>query len=530
MYIKELIIESNAGVIRHLNFKMGLNIVVDNTPNDKTTQTGNNVGKTTVLKLIDFCLGASPSIIYHDTESKKDKYILVENFLSDKEVCITLVLCQNLEDENSNIVIIKRNFLKRTKNIRMINGNSILEKDFETELEKAIFPSVTVEKPSFRQIISHNIRYKDQAISNTIKTLNQYTNKVEYETLHLFLMGCSINDGAKKQALSTKLKQEMTYRERLEKNQTRSAYEVSLSLLNTDIDELNTRKSAFKVNEDFERDLGILDNIKYQINKAASLVSKMRIRKSLIEDSINELQNSITKIDIIQLGNLYREAKLNVDGIQKTFEDLVSYHNKMIEEKVRFITADLPVLNERILSEDRHISELLIKEKSVANKITKGDSFEELELLISEINEKYRMKGEYENILAQLDEADGKINDLKMELSAIDSNIFSEEFSNNLKNKRDKFNRCFSSVSQFLYSEQYALKYEVVYDKKKDQTVYEFSTFNANMSTGKKQGEVLCFDLAYILYANEENIEHLNFLLNDKKELLHDNQLIQVSN
>lgn len=53
------------------------------------------------------------------------------------------------------------------------------------------------EKPSFRQIISHNIRYKDESINNTIKTLNRYTSDVEYEALYLFLLGCVFDDGAR---------------------------------------------------------------------------------------------------------------------------------------------------------------------------------------------------------------------------------------------------------------------------------------------------------------------------------------------
>ncbi|MBN3534705.1 DUF2326 domain-containing protein [Mycoplasma procyoni] len=44
-------------------------------------------------------------------------------------------------------------------------------------------------------------------------------------------------------------------------------------------------------------------------------------------------------------------------------------------------------------------------------------------------------------------------------------------------------------------------------------------------SSGKKQGEILSFDLAYILFAKEQKINHLNFILNDKKELMHSNQL-----
>lgn len=49
------------------------------------------------------------------------------------------------------------------------------------------------------------------------------------------------------------------------------------------------------------------------------------------------------------------------------------------------------------------------------------------------------------------------------------------------------------------------------------------------MSSGKKQGEILCFDIAYILYARQENIPHIDFLLYDREELLHNNQLEKVA-
>jgi hypothetical protein len=50
-----------------------------------------------------------------------------------------------------------------------------------------------------------------------------------------------------------------------------------------------------------------------------------------------------------------------------------------------------------------------------------------------------------------------------------------------------------------------------------------------NFSSGKKQGEISSFDIAYISFADEENIACLHFLLNDKKELMHDNQLSKIA-
>lgn len=527
MFIRSLKISTPDEVIREMNFHLGLNLIIDNTPISNEQLTGNNVGKTTVLKLVDFCLGAKPPIIYSDTEDKKSVYQEVRDYLIEKEVLITLVLADTFNDD-ANKIVIERNFLSRKNAIRKINGNEILEKEFEDELLKILMPHQKAEKPSFRQIISHNIRYKDESINNTIKILNRYTSDVEYEALYLFLLGCVFDDGAKKQAILSKIKQEDTYRERLEKKQTKTSYEIALSIIDDEIAEFNEKKSSFNLNENFEKDLDDLNLVKYKINKTSSSISNMSIRKNLIIEAQKEMEQNIAVIDLKQLHLLYLEATKNVEGIQKTFEDLVSYHNNMLVEKARFIGAELPSLEEKIKVESKIINDLLIKEKRLSEKIAKGDSFAELEKIISELNEKHRMKGEYESVISQLNDVENNISNFNKELQAIDDFLFSSDFENLLKIQLKKFNKHFSTISNELYGEKYALTYDKIINKK-GQQVYQFSSFNLNMSSGKKQGEILCFDLAYILFANEEEIPCLYFLLNDKKELMHDNQLSKVA-
>ena len=528
MFIKKLIISTPRKVIRTIEFHKGLNLIVDDTPTINTQLTGNNVGKTTVLKLIDFCLGGEASEIYTDFEDKKSVYEDVKNFLIEQEVLITLILTEDLDSVNkSKQIIIERNFLPRSRAIRNINGEPILEKDFENKLMSLLIPNQKSEKPTFRQIISHNIRYKDENINNTLKTLSKYTSDSEYETLYLFLLGCNFNNGAKRQAILTKLKQEENYKNRLEKNQSKESYEIALTILDDEILELDNKKKTFNINENFEKDLDKLNKIKYRINKISSEVIKLSIRKDLIEEAKENIENSTTNIDLKQLKSLYDEAKLNVSGIQKTFEDLVNYHNTMIVEKLKFITEDLPSLNEKIKLENIELNKLL-EEKTMSKKIAKSASFEELEKTITNINEKYRLKGEYENTISYINEVEENIKRLKNELSNIDNYLFSNEFKELLKLQIKKFNKFFSTVSNELYGESYVLGFSEETNKK-NQTIYKFSSFNLNISSGKKQGEILCFDLAYILFADSEKIPCLHFLLNDKKELMHDNQLLKVA-
>lgn len=528
MYIKELIISTPDRLVRKLEFKSGMNLIVDDTPSSDTIATGNNVGKTTVLKLIDFCLGAKPNIIYTDDENKKQTYDLVKDFLIDDEVRIKLTLSENLDDITAKEVSIERNFLASKKAIRKINGEDILAKDFEQELENQLFPDKKVDKPTFRQIISHNIRYKDNSINNTTKTLDKFTTNIEYETLYLYLLGCNTDDGERKQLLTTKIKQEEAFKKRLEKKQTKPAYEVALSLIDDEIERLNAKKALFNINEDYEQDLEELNIVKYSLNKKSSELSKLKIRKSLIDESISELKASHSEINLEVLKLLYQEATLNVSEIQKSFEDLVTYHNTMILEKISFISQDLPIINDSLKLCEVDINNLLESEKSLAEKISKGNSFEELEKVIFELNEQYRQKGEYENIIAQLEDVEAETANLSLEIEKIDKNLFSKDFESKLKIQLDKFNKIFSSISFELYGEKYALKYDI--EEKNGRSTYVFNAFNANLSSGKKQGEIICFDLANILFSNSENLPTLNFLLNDKKELMHDHQLIKVAN
>ena len=530
MFIEKLKISTKYETIREMNFHTGMNLIIDNTPlTDDLKSTGNNVGKTTVLKLIYFCLGGEGKDIYTDEENKNKLYEDVKNFLINQEVLVTLTLTNGFNIQKKDRIVIERNFLSGKNAIRKINGESILKKDFENELLAKIFPEHKNEKPSFKQIISHNIRYKDNSINKTLKTLDSFTSDVEYETLYLYLLGCGFDSGAKKQALTNKMKQENAYKERIEKKQKKNSYEVALAIIEDEIVELNNKKSLLNINENFEEDLNRLNEIKYKINRLSSLITKLEIRRDMIVEAKNEMEKDVASIDLEQLRLLYSESKEYIPNLHKTFEDLVAYHNKMIVEKISFITKELPSLSDRIENEKRTLKALLSDEKELSLKISKSDSFNDLENIVSEINEKYRLKGEYENTISQINEVDSILEAIENELENIDQYLYSFDFQEKLKKQITKFNKYFSSVSYELYGEKYALTYDIINNKKTNKPVYKFTTFNSNMSSGKKQGEILCFDLAYIMFADEEGISCLHFLLNDKKELVHDNQLSKVA-
>lgn len=515
-------------IIRNILFHAGLNLIVDDTPIVSGEETGNNVGKTTVLKLVDFCLGANAKGIYTDQENKKHEFKLVKDFLVENRVLVSLILKDDLSQEKSKEVLVERNFLARKEKIQRIDGNNKTDTGFEEALTDLLFPGHYGNKPTFRQIIAHNIRYKDVSINNTIKNLDGFTRDDEYETLYLFLFGCNFEQGDTKQELRSQIDIEEKFKKRLESEQTKSAYETALALLDSEIEELERWKASLNLNPNFEADLDTLNRVKYQVNLTSSEISRLQLRKDLILEAQQEMQSGKSTIDVQQLQQIYQQATSLVNGIHKTFLELNDFHNRMVESKIRFIVQDLPKIDAELTAKREHLNRLLVEETELSKAITLSDSFEVLEQLIMKLNAKYHTKGEYENTLRQLSTVESKLTELNNELAEIDNELFSDGFALKIKEQVNKFNRHFSSVSHELYGEKYALKVDP--KKVKGRRLYEFTSFNTNFSSGKKQGEISCFDIAYTLFADDENIPCMHFLLNDKKELMHDNQLLKIAN
>lgn len=527
MFLKSLLISTPTKVIREINFHKGLNLIVDETPSGDTL-TGNNVGKTTVLRLIDFCLGKDGSVVYKDPENSREIDPMVKSFLIDRKVIITLTIVDNLENPQREVEI-SRNFLSsRRENVCQVNGRDITKSELESVLGAEIFPQITISKPTFRQIIAHNVRYDDLRLNHTLDILNSFTKLEEYETLYLFMFGCDYDEGAHREELIANIKSELNYKKRLEKRETKSSYKVALEDVEREIKKLEAKKTTLNINPQIEQDLAELSSVKERLNQVTSLITSLRIRKDVIEESVREFNAQQFTEDISELRLIYQQASSLIPDMQRTFEDMVEYHNKMLANRVKFIEEELPALDTKIASLTSELASLRKFENELSAKVIASDTFEDLEKIINDLNEQYKRKGEYSAIISQIDEVEKTMSKFNEELSAIDNGLFSDDFRKKVDSQLSKFNEIFADLSEELYDERYSIKEDVVRNQK-GQNVYKFSVIGTNLSSGKKQGEISCFDIAYTMFADKENIPCMHFILNDKKELMHDNQLVKLA-
>src|SRR5687768_15696690 len=135
MFLENLKISSRGRIIRDIPFNLkGLNLVIDTTPpTPDKKNSGNNVGKTTFIRCIDFCLGSQGNDLFQDRELKQDNQI-VKDFLISNEVVFTLA---TLDIKGSKSVI-KRSLVEgEDLFINEIRYKTIT--DFRIQLTKLFF-------------------------------------------------------------------------------------------------------------------------------------------------------------------------------------------------------------------------------------------------------------------------------------------------------------------------------------------------------------------------------------------------------
>ncbi len=520
MFLKELSIHNNHGLIRKIKFIKGINLIVDETKTVNQTESGNNVGKTTVLRLIDYCLGSQGNNIYKDNEfTKKGTNTQVESFLKETNTIITLILKNDIDMESSEEITIRRNFLKGKAKIQEINGenyNSI--QAFRKVLTELIF-NFRYPKPTFRQIITKNIRYSELTLTNTLRLLKNGKQE-EYEALYFFWLGIPISSSDRKKELISLIKDKENVLKSRDNNS--NEMEQALILINNRIEKLEKQRLIFNSNNLYKEQLKQLNDIRSEINKISTHIGQLRFRKELILESKKELEKEFANIDVDRIKFLYKEAEALIPTIQKTFEQILIFHNNMLEEKKKYILEELPSIEEDIKNNDEKIKYLLSKEKELKNCLDKKFDIEDFEKETIEINKLYEQRGDYLGKQKELQEIKSEVEKYKNELDNINQKIESNESS--LNKRISVFNTYLPDISRKLYNENMILSY----DKNKKGFELNISSIDENPGSGKKKGQIAAFDLAYIQFAENQNINCLHFILHDQIENIHDNQITSL--
>ena len=524
MFLKSLsIINKGQGKdepIREINFHKGVNLIIDETSSANRTESGNNVGKTTVFRLIDFCLGGNGENIYKDPEFHT-RNTEIEDFLKSNNIVIKLVLSPDLEKKSEEIVI-ERNFLSRPNTIRRINGKDYPIDLFKQKLKDLLFGNCSA-KPTLRQIISKNIRYEKNRLEKTIKVLNQNTTVEEYESLFLFWLGVDFSDAGRKQELTRKSDVEEKFQKKMRQTTDIGKITQALSVINSSIEELEKKKNDFQINDNYRAEIEELNIVKSKESQIAAIISRLEFRRDLIDENVKGLSAKQVDIDIEAVKYFYQEARVIIPNLQKSFEETLRFHNQMIDNKIKFLTKDLQALLAEIDKQKSELNTLTNKDNELSKKLKMLGVMEGLEEIIKQLNSKYEQKGKFEEQRRLLEESETRLQQYQEELEEINKGIDNQK--DFITNRTTCFNKFFTKISKELYEEEFILIDRYTADKV---LTLAIDTISSNPGTGKKKGEIAAFDLAYVQFADYLDMKCLHFILQDQMETVHDNQITSL--
>ncbi len=520
MIIKKLIVRKtkpSEDIIREVVFnKKGLNLIVDNTP-ENAIESGNSVGKSTAIKIIDLCLGAkSVRELYYDADTRSENKT-VKDFLSKYKVQAELCL----EDSNNKEYIIKRDLFSNGK--KYIFDKAYTEQEFWEELKKIIF-HLNEPRPTFRQLIPKFVRLATTSEDGMIKFLPAMTTIDTYDTIYCFLFQIySDSLLSKKGELTEKISECQKAIQTLEKSKSITSLGLlkqSLEIINADLEDLNTKRNKLSYMDVYRDELDTKRKLTLRINDLQEKMELLEFEIDNIEKSISNLSKDKREIDFNTLQALYMEAKSYLPELHKKFEELVDFHNSMIQNRIDFIQEQLGIKQELFMQYSRQLQEILLEKEKITVEVLDEGLLDELNMLNRRIEELSLKKGEISQSIHLLEEQGQIRQQLNQELDEIERQMEDS----GIEEKTKVFNQIFADYCEKLYGEKYLFDYNPKWKEERKFPV-DISALGGNVGTGKKKAVIVAYDLAYMQYSIKMGINVPQFVIHDKMENTHINQL-----
>ena len=525
MKIAELIVRKtvpNEQIIQDIKFRLtGLNLIVDNT-SEEFKESGNSVGKSTAIKIIDLCLGAkSVNQLYYDSDTRSEN-LEVKDFLQENRVQAELILVDSKGKEYS----IKRDLFSKGK--RYILDDKYSEKEFRCELKRLIFNS-DEPKPTFRQLITKFVRIDNTSEERMIKFLPMMANNELYDTVYCFLFNIYdeklLND---KDEIYNKLQECKKVIQTLERSKSISSVsylEQSLEVVNLGLEELTAKRDQLSYMEQYRDELDKKRKLSVKVGEIQGEMELIEFEIDNIKQSIANLAKDKADINLSNLSAIYNEAESFVPDLQVKFEEMVDFHNKMIQNRIDFINTQLAERQSLLAEYSDKLQEVLKEKEKITIEVLDEGLLDELNVLNNKIEELLLKKGEIKQSIHIIQEQEQKYEELDNQLKT-----FTSEMKNDgIQEKINQFNVFFTNYCDQLYGEKYFAVYNKNWRKEKSFPL-TIGSLNGNLGTGKKKAIIVAFDLAYMQYSIKMGIDAPRFVIHDKMENTHINQLKTIFN
>ncbi|HFI6999905.1 TPA: DUF2326 domain-containing protein [Escherichia coli] len=519
MRLNKLIILKNDSLVREVTFKDGLNLIVNKRTSGKDS--GNSVGKSTLSRVLDYLFMSSGHDIYHDAEFGKDipeivslinnnvlKFSLDFNTVENKKAVVSRII--SIDDKNSKY---------------FLNDVEVDKKQYSEFIAQAVF-GLTTDKPSLRNVSHKFIRNTNDKMQKTLNFLHGNTTPDVYDLLYLFLFGFNGLPLIKKKGdFNKEIKKQKTYLAAYRNPNRETVLAKMIKPLKKEIAEAERNIKNFDFKDSHDESLKKLSEIQKNISDYSLSYASLNMRVRNIEESILSLKNNITQLVENDLMEIYNSAGIYFNGeLKRTYEEMVLFHNDIINNKISFLESELLKKKEEIETVNKKINDLHEQESSLFRTIKEPETLKSINQLFNKLTELRENLASIESNLSRINDTNALIKSLEDSREKLLLEI--ELAVQGLEKNIEIFNEFFGDLTKEIYGERYI--FDLSFDVDKGKCNFDISCVTPNSNGGKKKGEITAFDLAYIKFVDKIKLKRPTFVIHDSIEDVDVNQIRDI--
>jgi uncharacterized protein YydD (DUF2326 family) len=485
---------ANQATFHTVEFKDGVNIVLGIQQNSKEKgKTTNGIGKSLILRFIDFCLGSN-------VNKKYEKPLAGWSFFLEYEIDDQNFIVQR-DIDNQKEVIVNNETMKLTAYKEMLHRLMNIDNDF-----------------SFRNVLTRFLRIGKKAFTNyqIVNPDNSYQNSLTLA----YLLKLDYHLCKEKDSLMDKIEKTSTMAKSAKNDPAfrtifgiKGDIALELSEIEFEIDRLTNELAQYKVAENYAEIEERADEYSTQID---DLQNEIFIVKNRIENIEVALNRSVD-IELEKVYAIYREVGAAwSQQLNQNIEAVVEFHKTLIAKRHEQLNKDLVEFNKVL---QQRITELKEKQDLLDQQIQFLQSHKAIDKYIAVNNkikayqaDKDRLK-KYANLEKELKE---KLASLRQELTS--SDIETQRYLNSKETYLADINKRFTELAKEFFPDKRSAFTIKNNDSNKSHVRFNFDArIESDGSDGIQEVVIFCFDwlLAMLNDTKQGFIYHDSLLLSN---------------
>ena len=505
-------IRANKTSFRPIRFTPGLNVVLADRAEDSSRKdTRNGLGKSTLIEIIHFCLGARVSRGRGlAVQALAEWTFTMEISLGDERITVTRAIA------NPNIVRVSglSKDWPGILPIELTGERSFTQKEWRALLGKALFSLTTPEapyKPSFRSLISYFVRRGHHAFGNPFFYFqNQQTWDVQ---LHVaLLLGLEWRHAVQWQKLKDRDKDIKNFRQLVNRGAVPhirgsiGELEAERVTLMQEIEDSSRALDNFKVHPQYESIQQGANQLTEELHAATNanvlIARRLKLYQQAIESEEPPLAESIEQM-YREMGVVFSET------IQRSLAEAKEFYGLVVKDRRRFLKREIARLRRDMTETHAKIRELTEARADLLQILSEHGALKEM----VKLRERHSVKCEkLEDVKRQIShqrqmESDKReIARDRAELTDLATRDHEER-----RDTRDIPVRLFNLNSQALYRASGRLIINVT------DSGFKFDIeISKSGSDGISKMKIFCFDLAILEFCTSRDLS-IDFLVHDSE-------------